>query len=107
MQATIPRVIATPAALDMIGQLRGQYGPLMFFQSGGCCDGSSPMCYAAGDFNISEADIYLGHLDGTPFYMFVVHFEASNHTHPLSLLVALAVGPLMFFLSGGVAHRRT
>ena len=52
MQGLIPRVTATPAALELIAELREKHGPLMFFQSGGCCDGSSPMCYAAGEFNV-------------------------------------------------------
>lgn len=52
----------------------------MFFQSGGCCDGSSPMCYAIGDFQVGDADVYLGDLDGTPFYIGADQFEYWKHT---------------------------
>ena len=54
------RVTATPAALALIAELRAEYGPVMFHQSGGCCDGSSPMCYPVGDFIISDGDVRLG-----------------------------------------------
>ena len=66
--------------------LRDQHGPLMFHQSGGCCDGSSPMCFADGDFLIGDSDVLLGELDaGTPepvrMYMSVEQFEYWKHTH--------------------------
>src|SRR5688572_15976514 len=61
------RVAVTEKAAEMIRTLREQHGPLMFHQSGGCCDGSSPMCFADGDFITGDADVLLGHLDaGTP-----------------------------------------
>ena len=65
MNNTIARVVATDAALQMMETLRQRHGPLMFFQSGGCCDGSAPMCYALGEFNLSDTDVYLGNLHGT------------------------------------------
>jgi len=80
MEALVPRVTATPAALALIAQLREKHGPLMFFQSGGCCDGSSPMCYAAGEFNVGDEDVYLGNLDGVPFYIGADQFEYWQHT---------------------------
>jgi uncharacterized protein (DUF779 family) len=56
------RVALTPAAAELLARLRVQYGELMFHQSGGCCDGSSPMCYPQGEFLTSEADVHLGDL---------------------------------------------
>lgn len=76
----VNRVIATDNALVLLASLRGKYGPLIFFQSGGCCDGSSPMCYALGDFYVGTVDVYLGNLDGTPFYMGCDQFEYWKHT---------------------------
>jgi len=60
------RVAVTAAAARMLRQLRGQHGELMFHQSGGCCDGSSPMCYPAGEFLTGDADVHLGDLDIGP-----------------------------------------
>jgi uncharacterized protein (DUF779 family) len=103
MQTLIPRVTATPAALALIATLRDQYGPLMFFQSGGCCDGSSPMCYAAGEFNVSDDDVFLGHLDGVPFYMGSGQFEYWQHTQ-LIIDVVNGMGG-MFSLDNGTGKR--
>ena len=103
MQTLIPRVTATPAALALIATLRDQYGPLMFFQSGGCCDGSSPMCYAAGEFNVSDDDVFLGHLDGMPFYMGSGQFEYWQHTQ-LIIDVVNGMGG-MFSLDNGTGKR--
>ena len=75
------RVTATPAALDLIAALRGRHGPLLFHQSGGCCDGSSPMCYPRGDFKVGESDVYLGDVAETPFYMSASQYEYWKHTH--------------------------
>ena len=69
MPEATPRVVATDAARDLIATLRAKHGPLMFHQSGGCCDGSSPMCYALGEFMVGGADVLLGDLEGCPFYM--------------------------------------
>jgi uncharacterized protein (DUF779 family) len=57
------RVTITPAAAELLTKLTDRHGPLMFHQSGGCCDGSSPMCYPAGDFKLGQADVHLGDLD--------------------------------------------
>ena len=62
------RVSCTPEAAALIRALRAQHGPLMFHQSGGCCDGSSPMCYPRGEFLVGEGDIWLGEIGGAPFY---------------------------------------
>jgi uncharacterized protein len=63
MPAPVTRVDVTPEAAEVLRGLRAQHGPLMFHQSGGCCDGSSPMCYPAGDFITGDADVHLGELD--------------------------------------------
>jgi len=81
------RVDVTPAAADLIRSLRGQHGPLMFHQSGGCCDGSSPMCYLEGEFRTGASDVLLEelHIDGVAepvsFWMSTSQFEAWKHTH--------------------------
>jgi len=62
------RVLATDAALELIEKLKAKHGPLMFHQSGGCCDGSSPMCYPEGDLIIGDQDVLLGDIGGVPFY---------------------------------------
>ncbi|XAH25826.1 DUF779 domain-containing protein [Xylophilus sp. GW821-FHT01B05] len=80
--ATAPtRVSATPAAEALIAQLTAQHGPLMFHQSGGCCDGSAPMCFALGEFMVGDADVKLGEIGGAPFYMSRSQFEYWEHTH--------------------------
>jgi uncharacterized protein (DUF779 family) len=75
------RLGITPAAADVLNKIRAQHGPLMFHQSGGCCDGSSPMCYAEGDFIIGSQDIWLGQIDGCDFWMSSDQFEYWQHTH--------------------------
>ncbi len=81
------RVDVTPAAADLIRSLRGQHGPLMFHQSGGCCDGSAPMCYLEGEFRTGSGDVLLEELrvDGVAepvsFWMSAAQFEAWKHTH--------------------------
>ena len=57
-------VTATPAALDLIAEITADHGPVLFHQSGGCCDGSSPMCYPQGDFRVGERDVKLGEIGG-------------------------------------------
>jgi uncharacterized protein (DUF779 family) len=80
--ATAPtRVSATPAAEALIAQLTAQHGPLMFHQSGGCCDGSAPMCFALGEFMVGDVDVKLGEIGGAPFYMSRSQFEYWEHTH--------------------------
>lgn len=103
MQALVPRVTATPAAKTLLAELRERHGPLMFFQSGGCCDGSSPMCYAAGDFQVGEEDVYLGNLEGVPFYIGAEQFEYWQHTQ-LIIDVVPGMGG-MFSLDNGTGRR--
>lgn len=76
-----PRVEATPAALALIARLRADHGPLMFHQSGGCCDGSCPMCYPLGEFRTGASDVLLGYVDQCPFYMSADQFAYWQHTH--------------------------
>jgi uncharacterized protein len=77
----VDRVNATPEALALIATLEDRYGPLLFHQSGGCCDGSAPMCYPAGEFRIGAADVMLGTIGGAPFYISGAQFEYWQHTH--------------------------
>lgn len=74
------RINATEPAIELIRQLNKSHGPLMFHQSGGCCDGSSPMCFRRGDFIVGASDIKLGELDGHPFYMSESQYEYWKHT---------------------------
>ncbi len=76
----IERVKATDAALDLIDKLAKRHGKLMFHQSGGCCDGSAPMCYALGEFLIGDSDVKLGTIGGCPFYMSASQFNYWKHT---------------------------
>ena len=73
-------VSATPAALDLIAEIVADYGPVMFHQSGGCCDGSSPMCYPKGEFLIGDYDVKMGEIGGAPFYISGSQYEAWRHT---------------------------
>ncbi|MBE7175475.1 MAG: DUF779 domain-containing protein [Mucilaginibacter polytrichastri] len=75
------RIDCTPAAFEVIEQLKERYGKLMFHQSGGCCDGSSPMCFEDGDFKVGSADIWLGSVAGCNFWMHADQFEYWQHTH--------------------------
>lgn len=74
------QVTATPAALDLIATLRAEYGPILFHQSGGCCDGSSPMCYPQSDFIVGDRDVRLGEIGGAPVYIGAAQFELWRHT---------------------------
>lgn len=76
----ILRVKVTDEAKKVIGELRVKHGKLMFHQSGGCCDGSSPMCYADGEFLVGSADVWLGEIDGCDFFMARDQFEFWKHT---------------------------
>lgn len=78
---TTTRVDCTPAAAELIAELRAQNGELLFHQSGGCCDGSAPMCYPRGEFLIGDQDVLLGEIGGQPFYMGAAQFEYWRHTH--------------------------
>ncbi|MFT3733319.1 MAG: DUF779 domain-containing protein [Hyphomicrobium sp.] len=75
------RVSCTTAASELINKLVGIHGPLLFHQSGGCCDGSAPMCYPRGEFKVGAQDVYMGEIGGQPFYMGRSQFEYWQHTH--------------------------
>jgi len=76
----VHRVLATEVALDLIERLKRSHGPLMFHQSGGCCDGSAPMCYPVNEFKVGGNDVYLGEIGGCPVYMDADQFEYWKHT---------------------------
>lgn len=75
-----PRILATDNAVALIEKLKLQYGPLMFHQSGGCCDGSQPMCFTDGDFKTGNSDVCLGLIAGCKFFMAADQFEYWKHT---------------------------
>jgi hypothetical protein len=77
----VERVTVTPAATALIDKLRAVNGPLFFHQSGGCCDGSAPMCYPLGEFKVGQRDVYLGEIAGCPIYISGPQFEYWQHTH--------------------------
>ena len=95
---TVPRVLATDAALDLIAKLKAKHGPLMFHQSGGCCDGSSPMCYPDGELLVGDSDVRLGEIGGCPFYMSAAQYEYWKHTQLMIDVVPGRGG--MFSLEG-------
>ena len=79
-QALPDQVVGTDAAHKLIADLAAEHGPLIFHQSGGCCDGSSPMCYPAGELMLGDVDVLLGEVGGAPFYMSQSQFEYWKHT---------------------------
>jgi uncharacterized protein (DUF779 family) len=97
------QVLATDLAIHLIRTLRDKHGQLMFHQSGGCCDGSSPMCYPRGEFIVGDSDVQLGALDGEPFYMSRSQFEYWKHTQLILDVVPGRGG--MFSLDGAEGVR--
>jgi uncharacterized protein (DUF779 family) len=81
MGSSPTRVDITDDAAALLVRLVERHGKLLFHQSGGCCDGSSPMCYPRDDFHIGQRDVYLGDVAGTPFYMGANQYEYWAHTH--------------------------
>jgi uncharacterized protein len=103
MPEPLARVTATPAALDLITRLVTQHGPVLFHQSGGCCDGSSPMCYPRGEFLVGDGDVRLGEIGGAPFYMSASQFE---HWQRSQLIIDVVDGQGgMFSLDNGTGRR--
>ena len=98
-----PKVEATDGALGLIAELQAEYGPVMFHQSGGCCDGSSPMCYAQGDFIIGDGDVLLGEIGGAPFYISASQYKVWEHTRLIIDVVPGRGG--MFSLDNGREKR--
>lgn len=97
------RVIATEAATDLIAEIRADHPDILFHQSGGCCDGSSPMCYPTSDFRVGERDVKLGEIDGVPVYISASQFEAWRHTQLILDVVPGRGG--MFSLDNGRERR--
>ncbi|MDH4617459.1 DUF779 domain-containing protein [Brevibacillus sp. AY1] len=97
------KVLATDAALQLIERLQAKHGKLMFHQSGGCCDGSSPMCYPLGEFLVGEQDVLLGEIGGCPFYMGKAQYEYWKHTQLIIDVVKGRGG--MFSLEGPEGFR--
>ena len=85
----VERVSATPAALAFIEFLIQKHGPVMFFQQGGCCENTAPLCYPQGEFKLSPHDVYLGEIGGAPYHMGHRDFEFWQNTH---LIVDLIEG---------------
>ena len=97
------RVGATPEAVGFIAELTAKHGPILFHQSGGCCDGSSPMCYPQGDFLIGDRDVQLGEIGGAPVYIGAAQFEAWRRTRLIIDVVRGRGG--MFSLDNGTERR--
>ncbi len=98
-----PRVLATEAALDLIAEIRRDYPEILFHQSGGCCDGSSPMCYPAAEFRVGETDVKLGEIGGVPVYISGSQFAVWKHTQLIIDVVPGRGG--MFSLDNGREKR--
>jgi uncharacterized protein len=101
--AEATRVSATPAALELIRELAGKHGALLFHQSGGCCDGSAPMCFQRGELLVGDEDVLLGEIGGQPFYIGAAQFEYWKHTHLIIDVVSGRGG--MFSLEGPLGLR--
>ena len=97
------QVVATDATLALIDELRKRHGELMFHQSGGCCDGSAPMCFAQGDFILGDNDVHLGDIGGAPFYISESQYEYWCHTQLIIDVVPGRGG--MFSLEGPTGRR--
>ncbi len=99
----VAKVLATPAADALIERLRQKHGPVLFHQSGGCCDGSSPMCYPQDDFIVGDRDVQLGVIADAPFYMSPSQYEYWKHTQLIIDVVEGRGG--MFSLDNGEGVR--
>ncbi len=97
------KVTATPAALELLAEIVADHGPVLFHQSGGCCDGSSPMCYPAGEFMVGSCDVKLGEIGGAPFYISGAQYEVWKHTDLIIDVVPGRGG--MFSLDNGREKR--
>ena len=82
-QALARRVSATPSALALIDKLTAQFGPIIFLQSGGCCEGSGPLCMPVNEFRASAQDVVLGKLNDALFYMSDSHFTFAENMHTI------------------------
>ena len=103
MSSPPPRVVATEGALALVARLRERHGALIFHQSGGCCDGSSPMCYAEGDLITGDSDRLIGEIGGCRFFIGAAQFEYWRHTQLIIDVVPGRGG--MFSLENGEGVR--
>jgi uncharacterized protein (DUF779 family) len=87
METQVQRVIATSSTVDMIRELQTRFGELVFHQSGGCCDGSAPMCFQKGELMMDQSDILMGEIEGCEFYMSSDQYEYWKHTQLIIDLV--------------------
>ena len=99
----VNRVEITGKAIEIVERLKAQHGALMFHQSGGCCDGSAPMCYPVGDFRVGPQDVHLGSIAGCEFYIGAAQFEYWRHTQLIIDVVPGRGG--MFSLEGPTGRR--
>ncbi|MCW2968061.1 MAG: hypothetical protein JWM71_1833 [Solirubrobacteraceae bacterium] len=99
MAATADRIVATDAALDAIERLTAKHGALMLFQSGGCCDGSSPLCLQEGELLIGPNDHLLGELGGMPVY---IDDEQDERWNRPRFVLDVAAGPASGFSLEGL-----
>ena len=102
-ESVLDKVSATPAALALLAEIVADHGPVLFHQSGGCCDGSSPMCYPQDDFIVGDRDVLLGEIGGAPFYISPSQFEYWKHTQLIIDVVNGRGG--MFSLENGEGVR--
>ncbi|KNY16651.1 acetaldehyde dehydrogenase [Shinella sp. SUS2] len=100
---TEPRVMATDAALSLIREIQADHPEILFHQSGGCCDGSSPMCYPADDYIVGDRDVKLGEIGGVPVYISESQFDVWKHTQLIIDVVPGRGG--MFSLDNGREKR--
>ncbi len=98
-----PRVMATEAALELIREIQVDHPDILFHQSGGCCDGSSPMCYPADDYIVGDRDVKLGEIGGVPVYISESQFNVWRHTQLIIDVVPGRGG--MFSLDNGREKR--
>lgn len=99
----VRRVEATPAALELIERLKSKHGPLLFHQSGGCCDGSSPICFPRDEFMVGDHDVLLSEIGETPFYIHEKQYDYWKHTQ---LIIDVVDGRGGMFSLEGVEGKR-
>lgn len=97
------RISATPAAIQLINQLSAQHGALVFLQSGGCCEGSGPLCMPAVEYHTVASDVLLGEIAGAKYFMSQSHFEFSRHTHTTLDVIAGSGGSFSLECGSGWA----
>ena len=102
-KASLGKVSATPAARAFLAEIIADHGQVLFHQSGGCCDGSSPMCYPQSDFIVGDNDVMLGEIGETPVYISASQYEVWKHTDLIIDVVPGRGG--MFSLDNGREKR--